>query len=370
MLLLPSKLFPFFQKFPKEVRDLIYKFVLADRMVHIGWEVNPLANDSDTTAQLRNEGKVYHSLCRCRQTGEDVHDMFKNSADKLSALFAFDRHRACIFSPSNHKAGNFHDTYDDPPLDNYGPVMTEIPGTGLDLLDTSYLTVALLRSCRRIYYEAGLLIYNANTFSFRNLLSFAVFIATLFPAQARQIKSIHVETRLEYPDRQWQHSIAHPRTTLDLLGNLRHVQVDMELAWDSADVSSSAKYYIQKHSDLGKHADDGFLEFRRCHLDTARVILGPSGNLAEMRDLATTIEKGLLEKWDEHAHRDKIMKVYEANLVTKKEKLAAAIIQGKMKPEVRAKQEAEIRKSEAWQAKMIASVAKKNEKALAIEAGK
>ncbi|KAF2420513.1 hypothetical protein EJ08DRAFT_702451 [Tothia fuscella] len=358
-------------KLPKEIRDVIYGYVLTDRMVHIGYDDKESYDDK----------KLFHSLCRCKQSEEEVHRIFGESEDQYSAPISFYRHKSCIFSPFEHRDGNFKPRYIQIESRFAFDLLwsfsyqrrLEIPDTSSeDLLPTDTLTTGLLRTCRRVYYEAQPLVY-ANTFSFRNADTFKQFIDSLMPAQIRMIKSIHLETQLSrrWCTAAWRYAL---RTgTMKSLSSLRHLQVDVELSWGQHHGHLEAKNDFLSGDMSNSRYIPSLTEFSRCALTTVHVIVSDEEavkrwttgsvdqwrwTLEEKRGLAAHFEAAMLEEWSEDRNDEVLAKKHKHAIASKESRLKFWRTRHRETEgqDVYAKArivqlEEEIRKSEEWHAK-------------------
>ncbi|KAF2419606.1 hypothetical protein EJ08DRAFT_683588 [Tothia fuscella] len=261
---------PFLQ-FPKEVRDLVYKFALSDHIVHI--DLEKATEPAQGVAKRRAPG-LRHSICCSKTTQEQAYHGFVDATAESDALNV-DHHADC----ANFA---FHSN-----VDGY----------------VDRLPMALLRTCRRIYFETSLLPYD-NTFSFQEGHALDLFLSSIYPVQQRLIKSVRLEVRLGFNCTYNGASVI----TAKKLSYLNQLHVDIRMHnFSVPDLSLISQ--VPSHAFAGYQRMEYSHNLRRCPLLHVSVTItdqshplthDPQWNLTFKQQAAQEFEALLMEPWNEN----------------------------------------------------------------------
>ena len=229
-----------FLKLPYEIRHMIYELVIGvDQQIHIksdlrGCDVpmsiipcsdhspaaclqNPVQNTVDSTKSTKLSRILYYTILRdpsypklhCQGTAVFSHVLHTSSPPDFHTM------TVCY----NMQSGEQKVTAKDISSCNQSA-----PSQGLTNHSSGMDGLRLLRTCRQIYEEARLVLYNRNTFVFSNFATFAAYFGLAVPTEVYM-------PRLTYPHRL---RAIHSMTKVELHGNVSDTSNEvLQFSWAS-----------------------------------------------------------------------------------------------------------------------------------------
>ena len=164
------------------MRDIILRFVLGDRMIHIQYVTEdpekilwPKLEDADQRAA---EGGLCSAFCVAGKSEQEAYDEANHcsgtdqaSEDPKSIQPCKERHKDCLMCGSKQSE----------------MLVEGLQGERL----TFDKDLSVLAVCRLLYRESNNILWQTNTFSFHHALSFKLFNAGMHPSQKHKIKKVH-----------------------------------------------------------------------------------------------------------------------------------------------------------------------------------
>lgn len=170
-------------KAPLEVRDRILRFLLGDRMIHIQYITEEsLANTRWSMAKDADgepaEGGLFAAFCVAEKSEQEAYDEANHSPEKVHPNAdpeyiqpCKERHKDCLMR---------------------GIHCSEM---SVDRVESESLTFdkdfSVLAACRLLYEESNNILWQTNTFSFGDPLSFKIFLASMNQSQKHKLKAVH-----------------------------------------------------------------------------------------------------------------------------------------------------------------------------------
>ena len=207
------------------MRDIILRFVLGDRMIHIQYVTEdlekilwPKPKDADEKAA---EGGLCSAFCVAGKSEQEAYDEANHSSG-ISQAFedpnfiepCKERHKNCLMC---------------------GSKQSEKPVEGLQAERLTFdKNLSVLAVCRLLYEESNNILWQTNTFSFHDALSFKLFNAGMNPSQKHRIRKVHFSINMPIDSESvrllifagWAKAIA-PRT-LTPLKNLKVLHLSFD----------------------------------------------------------------------------------------------------------------------------------------------
>lgn len=163
-------------KLPPEIRNLIYAYILGDRVIHIIPSLVPSrTKPAKVTPEQPFLSRLDYEFCR--------------HADQHDGLLGISPHSTCAIWI----------THDGELYFNAPKAVVQ----SVDELETRYLrwwcrkdrALSMLKTCRQIYTEAIYILYATNTFDFRSINTFAQFPSTILPKRLNTIRTLHIRVK-------------------------------------------------------------------------------------------------------------------------------------------------------------------------------
>lgn len=170
-------------KAPLEVRDRILRCLLGDRMIHIqyitaadlartGWSK---AKDADGEPA---ESGLFSAFCVAEKSEQKAYDEANHNPGKVQAPLDPDYIQPCKHRHKNCLMCGIH-----------------CSKMSVERLEEECLTfdkdLSVLGACRLLYEESNNILWQTNTFSFGDPLSFKMFLAGMNQSQKHKLKEIH-----------------------------------------------------------------------------------------------------------------------------------------------------------------------------------
>ena len=174
-----NETFPFLL-LPREVRDIIYIFVLGGHFVHAAYDKDcTVAEHENVVPTWRRRTGLCHTLCVAEESEESIYKQFK--AGKHDC---WDRHYQCY--PSRQ-----------------WPQPTALKQLGL----------RLLRVCKQVFAETRLIPYSSNVFSIDGPSVLEKLAQQFLPDQISALRTLHLEVDLISDDYavEWDRAMSHQK---------------------------------------------------------------------------------------------------------------------------------------------------------------
>ncbi len=238
---------------PPEVREKILVDLIGNNLIHIKHlQYHDLADAKwvdldELDPKLTKEGAFRHAICVAAQSEQSVYDgtvlgtatvpeglnpdYFVTSCTKL--------HQGCKMSQIGTKTLR---------PEEYG-VLT--------------LDLKVLGVCRQLYEEANHLLWTTNTFSFHDATSLNKFLASLNPAQKRNMSSMHISAMLDHwgrsrGDQAW--SVALKLSYINMLRGVQNLHLRFEHCYDSV---SARHTFVESYEQCKLNLDEQIKPFLR-----------------------------------------------------------------------------------------------------------
>lgn len=254
---------------PSEVREKILLNLIGDNLIHIKHlsyddlaKAKGLSWDDLNKAdpKLAKGGAFRHAICVAAQSEEDIYD----ETILGNAMVPEDE------SPDYFVASctKLHE----------GCKMIE--GGSKRLLPEDYgaltLDLRVLGACRQLYEEANHLLWATNTFSFDDAISLNRFLASLNPAQKRNLSGMHISAKLDHWgwgrwDQAW--SVALKLPYINMLRGVQNLHLCFEQCYASVRVPQTfATSYKLCKKTIDEHIKP-FLRLRALNPKNITVVL-------------------------------------------------------------------------------------------------
>ena len=149
------------------MRDNILRILLGDSLIHIQYFEEQVQN-ADTVPAYSG---LCSAFCVAKESEQEAYDEANLSSGKVREYIPSckDRHENCLMS---------------------GPKQEKIPVTAERLTFTANLSV--LAVCRLLYEESNNVLWQTNTFSFDDSLSFTKFFSSMNASQKYKLRKLHI----------------------------------------------------------------------------------------------------------------------------------------------------------------------------------
>ena len=211
-------------RLPSEVRQLVYRALLGDRLIHFnyGFSDDDFLFDSNETAYqiIFRESALWPTVCEEDCPEDSPGKEIKSSTD-TSETYMLRPHIDCMSNGS------------------YGR--------------SEKLDLRALRCCRHMYTEANNILWTTNTFSFYRSLVFKQFMMTRSSSQKQLIQSLRIH--YNQSNRDWQAwNGAFSMAVIQALKGLRRLRLCIE--WDLPAVTiAPSKQSTQRVVNIIAHDD-------------------------------------------------------------------------------------------------------------------
>ncbi|KAK4697525.1 hypothetical protein P7C71_g567, partial [Lecanoromycetidae sp. Uapishka_2] len=213
-------------RMPSEIREKILVNLVGDNFIHVQhldpWDLGILKKwtGRDDEDELKG-GAFRHALCVATKTEQSAYQEMVSGTTTVPKGEDPDyyvepfkkRHQNCMVFPS-HDWQAVISTHEKPSL---------------------RVGLAVLGVCRQLYEEANHLLWDTNTFSFLDPETCNKFLASLNPAQKRNLRSLHISTFVDDFDKPWSRystsnawlsALRLPR--VNMLRNVRSLQLCLD----------------------------------------------------------------------------------------------------------------------------------------------
>lgn len=265
---------------PSEVRERILLNLIGDNLIHIKYlsyddlaKAKGLSWDDLNKAdpKLAKGGAFRHAICVAAQSEQDVYDetvlgnamVPEDGSPDYFVASCLKLHEGCKMSEGGSKR----------------------------LLPEDYraltLDLKVLGACRQLYEEANHLLWASNTYSFDDATSLNRFLASLNPAQKRNMSGMHISAKLDHWgwgrwDQAW--SVALKMPYINMLRGLQNLHLCFEQCYASVRVPRTfATSYVLCKETLDEHIKP-FLRLRALNPKNITVVLCDTVGVSDEED--------------------------------------------------------------------------------------
>ena len=180
-------------RLPAELRNIIYKLVFGDHLIHVGHE-KAEPETSHNSLRLSSRDKILrYYICKSSLTEDDAYQRSKDAS--LNEQKPLKISGYTNIAPYWRMGDRFHidpckDRHEDCPVPDWMVFPWGQPSNRTSTYFNKILNLDVIRVCRQIHGETKLLPFYLNIFAFQQATAFLGFFSSLRSFQAQAVKEV------------------------------------------------------------------------------------------------------------------------------------------------------------------------------------